>query len=122
MDATTPDQPRFSLEELIRAADCNFEFAREVIGIFIQDMTQLVEEIQMALEWGDVRAVERIGHMVSASSANMGAVGMSEIASEIEASGREGSLDQAAGTLAVLAGEVSRLALCLEDRIVAEVA
>ena len=57
----------------------------ELIDIFVDDATERVRSMISALAAGDLVGVEQHAHTLKSSSANMGALGLSELCQEIEA-------------------------------------
>ena len=65
----------------------------ELIGIFLEDAPQRMDEISRGLATGDLKLLERAAHTLKSSSANIGAVGLSKICKQMEESARNQSLD-----------------------------
>lgn len=56
----------------------------ELIGIFLEDAPQRMDEISRGLATGDLKLLERAAHTLKSSSANIGALGLSKICKQIE--------------------------------------
>ena len=56
----------------------------ELIDLFLQDAPTRMEEIQRGLDQGDIRLLERAAHTLKSSSANIGALTLSELCRSME--------------------------------------
>jgi HPt (histidine-containing phosphotransfer) domain-containing protein len=65
----------------------------ELIEIFLADAPQRLHDISKGLSSGDLKTVERAAHTLKSSSANIGAVGLSNLCREMEQIAREKKLD-----------------------------
>lgn len=64
---------------------------KNIVTLFIEKSPELIEEIDAALEAGDAESLFRAAHSLKSSSATIGAMGLSETCSQLEALGRKGS-------------------------------
>ncbi len=64
----------------------------EVVGIFLENSTKLLAEMDQALAQQDAAALEHAAHTLKSSSATFGALRLSEISRELELKGRQGQL------------------------------
>jgi HPt (histidine-containing phosphotransfer) domain-containing protein len=81
------------------------ELLAELIEIFLRDAPQRIGEIERGLRTSDIALLERASHTLKSSSANIGALGLSELCRRIERSAREGSL-RGLDTLVEVSSEV----------------
>lgn len=65
----------------------------ELVNLFLSDTPPRMEALAVALEQGDAKGIEEAAHSLKSSCGNLGAVGLSGIFKEIEALGREKSLN-----------------------------
>jgi len=65
----------------------------ELIDIFLHDAPQRMAEIASGLKSGDLKTVERAAHTLKSSSANIGALGLSNICKRMEEIARERKSD-----------------------------
>ena len=82
-----------SLKELGGEDDPNL--FRELVELFLTDARANVEKLTEALEQEDPTAMQRVAHTMKSSAANVGAMRMSRLCSEIEKLCRAGSIDGA---------------------------
>ena len=54
----------------------NDEFLREIIGIFLEDTPQRLDELEQSRGTGDVTRFARAAHSIKGSSSNLGAVAL----------------------------------------------
>ena len=71
------------------------EFLEELVDIFLTDADERVEELKDALSKGEADAFSRTAHKLKGSSANMGAVRLTDIARDMESLGKTESLSGA---------------------------
>lgn len=69
----------------------------ELIDLFLDDAPKQIEGVESALAGRDIEGVERAAHTLKSSSANLGALGLSELCFDLERLGREGTLEGAQG-------------------------
>ncbi len=81
----------------------------ELAGLFLEDTPQRLEGLREAIENGDAPAVERTAHALKGSSANIGAVAMSELTAQLQDAGRGGVLSGAPELLERLEREFERV-------------
>jgi CheY-like chemotaxis protein len=68
----------------------NQGFLERIIGLYLSGATRLVEEVISAAEKGDAASLLRAAHTLKSSSANVGALGLSELCRKIEGMVRAG--------------------------------
>ena len=62
----------------------------ELIELFLSDAPQRLQELEAALEDGDLERLSRAAHTLKSSSANLGAVAFRRLCEELERSARQG--------------------------------
>jgi|RhiMetdeSRZDD1v2_1073273.scaffolds.fasta_scaffold28756_7 HPt (histidine-containing phosphotransfer) domain-containing protein len=77
------------------------DFLVELIDVYLQDTPNRVTQLRRALDGGDRETLVREAHTLKSSSANVGAMGLSALAKEMEAAGRSGKIE-------IVAGEMTR--------------
>ena len=60
----------------------------ELIELFLKDAPERIGEVESGLASGEIKLVERAAHTLKSSSANIGAVNLSDICKRIEAHAR----------------------------------
>jgi HPt (histidine-containing phosphotransfer) domain-containing protein len=68
---------------------------RELIGLFLDRREVMIANIQRAIAGGDSAALQHAAHTLKGSAANLCAATVVQVASELEAVGRRGDLDEA---------------------------
>lgn len=89
-------------------------FVEDVFRLFLADAPKRLLRMEEALARGDAQGIEGEAHVLKTSSATVGATGMSELCTEIEAAARESQVDLARPKIVALAvqlGEVERALL-----------
>jgi histidine phosphotransfer protein HptB len=77
------------------------EFIGELIDTFLEDSSSLMAEMRSALAAKDADSFRRAAHTLKSNAATFGAVGLAELARELEMLGRENNLETG-GRLEVL--------------------
>jgi two-component system sensor histidine kinase/response regulator len=85
------------------------DIVAELAQMFLEDVPLRLTELREAIETGDAPSVERIAHTLKGSSANMGAMRMESICSEIEEMGRMGELESVRALISELEEEFGRV-------------
>ncbi len=65
--------------------------ARELVDIFLESCATRLEELENAVERGDVRVVGDLGHAMHGAACNLGALELASLARSFEEAGRRGS-------------------------------
>ncbi len=86
-----------------------------LIGLFLASSEQLVSEITEGTSKGDAHAVRHAAHTLKSSSANLGAMGLSQLAAELESEARAARLDAVATRLDALESEMGRVTGALRE-------
>jgi len=79
-----------------------------LVESFLEDTTRLLDSIETAAGSGDADALSRDAHALKSSSANMGALGVSDYARQMEFLGKEGLLGNSADLIARVKEEFDR--------------
>jgi len=85
------------------------QIALEVVPLCIADSQQRIEALAAAVEAGDAEEVKSCAHAIKGSAANIGAVGLSQVAGELEHTARRDDLSRAAELLQSIKTEFERL-------------
>ena len=86
---------------------------QSLIRIYLEDSPKLIGQIQSALEKRDCQALVAPAHTLKSSSANLGAMALSDLAKTIERSARSGDIDTPLDTGAGIAAEFERVRAAL---------
>lgn len=69
------------------------EFLVEIIDVYLEDTANRLVQLRAAFDGGDSETLIREAHTLKSSSANLGAMGLSALAKEMEFAGRNGKLE-----------------------------
>jgi PAS domain S-box-containing protein len=84
----------FDKEALIERVMGEEELARKLIGIFREDIPKQVSGLRTSIEGSDAEKVSWYAHKIKGSSANIGAMSLSNIAAEMDQASRDDRLDE----------------------------
>ncbi|GHH53388.1 ATP-binding protein [[Pseudomonas] boreopolis] len=98
------------LDELREVAGA--ETAR-IIALFLEDAPGLIGQLETAATTGDIEKLRDVAHILKASSANVGAMALSNAARRIELSARTGMLDRPGVLVALAIAENARARVAL---------
>ena len=101
-------------DALARVGD-DREFLKELLDIYAEDLAGRIACLRTALAEGDLAAVERLGHAVKGSSANLSLPALREHGAALELAGKAGKSKEASARLAALESEFLRLREHLRD-------
>jgi two-component system sensor histidine kinase/response regulator len=112
------DPDRFRVLRDLDAGDG--DLLRTIVSEYVKDGTQLLAAVRSAIAEGDPHTVERHSHTLKGASANLGAVGLTEICGKLEALGRAAALGTAPRLVEAATTEFERVqeALSLEVSII----
>ncbi|MDI6615688.1 MAG: response regulator, partial [Syntrophaceae bacterium] len=75
---------------------------RQVVETYLADAVPLISQLRQSLSDNDGAVLQRAAHTLKSSSANVGALGLSEISRELEMNCRNNSFDDAARLVAAI--------------------
>lgn len=79
----------FDLDQLNQLSDCNWEFARELIQLYLDDTKQQVQLLEQAIQQRNLPQIEQLAHHIRGASANIGAVQIECITDRMERLARQ---------------------------------
>jgi histidine phosphotransfer protein HptB len=85
MTQTTIDAPTFKALQDAAGAD----FVAELVQTFIGEAPNMIADLRSALDAGDAERFRRVAHSLKSNSHTFGAVGLGQLARELELSARE---------------------------------
>lgn len=106
--------PGFNPEQLLTALDGDIDVIKEITELFMSDVPPRIRELNDALRDGNREKSELLAHSLRGSSANIGAVRLEELFSDIERSAKSADLPEAAATGRKLEPEFQRLRSTME--------
>jgi len=83
---------------------------RDLVELFLQDESRMYAELEAAVRGGRAGDVSRCAHALKGTVAVLGSIRARDLAHELEACGRDDSVDAAGLRLPSLRGELDRLA------------
>ena len=89
----------FDPEQLEQLAGGDKAFEKELLKMFVDDTENSLSQLDAAIGLGDQTAVQELAHYIKGASANVGAVGMSQAAAQLETMAKEGNLQTAVDSL-----------------------
>ncbi len=108
------EQPPVDLARLNDFAGGNVENFNELVGLYLKQTAEQLEQIRSGLASGDAEIVSRIAHSCAGASATCGMTGMVPLLRQIERFGRDEALPAAAGLVPAVELEFTRLQQYLE--------
>lgn len=91
------DKAVFDMDVLLQSTCDDHDLARQIVGVFLNDIPVQLKDLNTALATGDVKSAERVAHSIKGAAATVGGEMLRECAMECEDLAREGDLD-AVGT------------------------
>ena len=122
---------RVSTAELVRAAalarrldevsrDAGADVAREIAAMFVADAPPMAQKVVDAVARGDAAAVRRAAHALRGAAANIGAVGLAQLAEQVEGLAVERRLCDTGGPLGAIERELAATCAALRSHAGAE--
>lgn len=69
---------------LQRLSEGDIEFERELLETYVEDVQICLKKLEVALTGSDWQTASEIAHQLKGASGNVGAVGMAELAAQLE--------------------------------------
>jgi CheY-like chemotaxis protein/HPt (histidine-containing phosphotransfer) domain-containing protein len=107
-EVESPKEEVFDRAGLIERLDGRAELCDSLIGVFVENVSQRIVELEQALTDGDEEQVALQGHAIKGASANMEAQVIRKVAYEIETAAKAGKLKKAGALAGTLEGELER--------------
>jgi signal transduction histidine kinase/DNA-binding response OmpR family regulator/HPt (histidine-containing phosphotransfer) domain-containing protein len=86
---------------------------RKAIRFYLEDAPKLIETLREAVSLADSQALSNAAHSLKSSSANLGAVRLAKLSSDLEKAGRAGATEGAGTLLAETQAEYERVSVAL---------
>jgi histidine phosphotransfer protein HptB len=90
-------------------SDGDQRFEQQLLGLFVEDMQAHILALQEAIASRNCDALRQSAHHIKGSSANVGAMPLSQLASLLETYGIQRSLDRAPSVFQMLQQEFERV-------------
>jgi HPt (histidine-containing phosphotransfer) domain-containing protein len=92
---TPPTLDQAAFDHLLEITGDDLEFVDELIDTYLADGSLQLEAMGAAASSGDAAALVRPAHSLKSSSANVGAMALTDICRELEAAARTGDVPDA---------------------------
>jgi CheY-like chemotaxis protein/HPt (histidine-containing phosphotransfer) domain-containing protein len=118
-DPVPPEPVDFRVLEHLKTVMGSAEVFQELIGLYLEDTPELLASLRQALECGDIQVFVRAAHSLKSSSAQVGAMRLSDLSERLELFGRDESLrrpEEAAKLIALVVNEFERVQNVLTGR------
>ncbi len=118
-DAETTENisPPFNKEGLLSAFMDDWDFLKEVVGMFVSDYPAMITTIGEALDNKDAKTLHRAAHSLKGVLLNFQADASAKMAMKLEEMGRQGELEGADEVYQALVSEIASLEKILLDLI-----
>jgi PAS domain S-box-containing protein len=93
------------------------DMVSKVIDIYLKESPKFLQTLQEALSAQDATALQKAAHSFKSSSANVGAVGLSQLCKDMEAMGRENKTDNAEPLLSEIQAEYETVQAALTEQL-----
>ncbi len=77
-------EPLLDFDRLSQLADRNWDFAQELLQLYLEDTQIQVQELQQAIEQSDQEQITQLAHHLKGASANIGAYKIEQLVHQIE--------------------------------------
>jgi len=91
--------------ETLKSMDDDNSFLNEMITAYLEETPPIIEDIKKGLETKDQELFTRSAHTLKSSSANVGAMNLSDMSKELELMGNNGGLKDAQGKTKIVEQE-----------------
>jgi len=108
MNRTEEEKP-MDFRQAVEEFEGDKEFLTDVAKEFLRNVRAQIRTIQQAIDAGDAGTIRKEAHSIKGGAANLTAVPLSRIASELESAGESGDMNQGRNHLKKLQDEFARL-------------
>lgn len=91
-------------------------FLYELLKLYTQDFLERFEELKKAVNDENYDTIQKLGHTLKGSSANLSLTSLQEASYEMEKAGRENNIERAKENLIILEQEFQRLKKFLSQK------
>ncbi|NPA90356.1 MAG: Hpt domain-containing protein [Chloroflexi bacterium] len=91
------------------------EIIEEIVTLFLRSAPRMMEEMEQALEQGNLKELRRLAHSLKANSATVGAHRMANLCQRLEDAAEVGQVEEAAQLLAQVREEFPLVEGALEN-------
>jgi PAS domain S-box-containing protein len=114
----TPRQPEPNdMASALERVEGDVELLHEMVGLFLEELPELLTNLREAVTAGDAKAIERAAHKLKGSVGNFAAQPAFEAAFRLEKIGRAGDLTEAESGFQALLQEIEPLKLAFAELV-----
>jgi two-component system, sensor histidine kinase and response regulator len=113
----SPEQHSIDHASALAHVGGDFELLKEITGLFLKEIPQLMATLQGAIQSGDAVSLQRAAHKLKGSVGNFAAQPAFDAASTLEVLGMEGRLAEAAPAYENLVKEIAGLKMAMLELI-----
>jgi signal transduction histidine kinase/HPt (histidine-containing phosphotransfer) domain-containing protein len=99
------------------ASDSGSSLVSSIIDLYLEHTPGLMQQIKKALSERDAKSLFKAAHSLKSSSANIGALRLSALASQFEQNGREGDIDSAEKMIEELDDTLRQTLLAINEKM-----
>lgn len=112
----TSIQPDFDWQQLRQLAGEDADFETELLTMFLSEADESLQQLGAAIASEDIQVTEDLAHSLRGASANVGAIALAQVASQIENLARNGEMSGTVELLAQLHHHCQNIQLQLRSR------
>ena len=105
----------FDAENALKRVDGDRELYSELVNIFFEEYSQMLENIREARRKGDGKKVQEVAHSMKSALGNLGAMRAFGLAQVMESNGTHGRIEMIDGNLKTLEEEVAKYKQLAEE-------
>ena len=106
----------FDRDEMLERVGGDVELLTDVIEVFLEECTRMMQEIESALDGGDAKLLHSAAHSMAGALLNISAAPAASEAQQLELLGNEQRLADSAPVLQRLQHEIERLKQVLDSQ------
>lgn len=106
----------FDSSHVLNCIEHDIELMNEIVAAFLEDTPSIIEQLQTALDNHEVDQAQKAAHKLKGSAANLGAMKLSELASQIDQASKQNNLETCQGLYQPLCDSFHELKKWLDKR------
>lgn len=107
----------FDKADFLERLEGDFELARQLGEMFIDDSRETLEVIRDRLADNDAEGVSRAAHSIKGASSNLSALRLRNVSAELERTAKQNSLSRAAELFALMEAELENFVCELKRQV-----
>ncbi|MFP4109194.1 MAG: response regulator [Desulfonatronovibrio sp.] len=114
-DTHVKDKEVFQQDDMLARLGNDHDLVREILGQFLEEMPERIEQLRLAAKKGDLRKVHVNAHTIKGLAANISALDLSRIAFELEKYAKDNNLQGVLSAMPQLEKKTALLKTALEQ-------